>query len=80
MKSSIEITNHVVEPKFPALYQSVNSELVVLFTAINDGFTIVPNDLKSIGNSANWHDCTNTDKWKRLPEGTKVTLIQEGAV
>ena len=80
MKSSIEITNHGVEPTFPALYQSVSSELVVLFTDLETGFTVVPSGLRGIGSSTSWHHCTNTNKWKRLPAGTKVTLIQEGAV
>jgi hypothetical protein len=80
MKSLIEIPTYAVNPTFPALYQSIDSELVVLFTAINDGFTVVPSGLRGIGNTTEWHDCTNTDKWKRLPEGAKVTLTQEGAV
>ena len=80
MKSSIEVKNYLADPSFPSLYQATDSNLVVLFTAINDGFTVVPCGLRGIGNTTTWHDCTNTSKWKRLPEGTEVTLTQEGAV
>lgn len=80
MKSEL-IKNEKVDTKLPALYEHVETGLIVLFKYRRQG-TVVANPVENdreIGDHNNqWYDCQDRQKWRRLPSGSQVILTQEG--
>ncbi len=68
--------------ELPALYERVNAEngdeLVVLFTCEHIGMVIESTSrLIYFGDfREDWSSCITDTEWKRLPDGTTVTLTQ----
>lgn len=66
-----------VAPAFPALYKARESDLVVLFTGVDDG-TVV-HDCKgtyTLGECTDgWVRCTDTTHWRRLGPEESVVLF-----
>ncbi len=65
---------------FPALFESIhedNSEsLIVLFVSETRGISIKYPEGHFHKERIDWETCKNTSVWKRMPEGTEITLTQ----
>ncbi len=73
MKSQLNISDQT--PTYPAMYKSLTTSLVVLFTDKCTGTVLVPSAHWNIGeHSDDFVNCTMTNAWQRLPDGTKVIL------
>ena len=77
MKVEIKRGQETTKTKFPALYQSKQSRLVVLFTSASKGFKV--RDVIGnfcISNTEDWVNCDHASHWERLPDGTQLILTQ----
>ena len=79
MKTSIIEVDGDSKELFPAMYRSLLSGVVVLFSEKARGVTVYTKSgiHKVNGVSETWTPCDDKITWKRLPAGTQIVLTQE---
>ena len=80
MKSDlINKAPHCTSSTFPALFQRLNTDMVVLFLSMDSGVVVYEGrDVYFTGDyGTRFIPCNDQKVWQRLPSGSQVILTQE---
>lgn len=67
-----------LQHSLPALYENVQHFYVVLFYSPDEGVIVLETDQHKLGQKIKLLTmCFDENEWTRLPDGTKLTLVQK---